>query len=834
MRASTILFGLGVCGVASAAGGCGGGEAPRDSDDAAVLDAPFADGARPLDAGVDAATGACASAADCDDSVDCTTDSCTTSGRCLHVLTPALCGPGESCSAVDGCTPGRICGTSADCTDDDPCTMNERCDPASRVCLFAALDGDGDGDPPRVCGGTDCDDSMPGVSGSSIERCDQIDDDCDGRIDEGADLCGPNGICDRFCTCPASLHQCADGCFDLMTDDAHCGACDFAECGAGSHCVAGECRCADGRLDCFGGCTDERTDPQNCGACDHRCSLVGTCVNGSCECRAPAMFCGTLCVDVTSDPTACGNCTTQCRSGEDCLGGVCTPCGGPGETCCDPFGEARCDTGTCNAGVCPACGGLGDPCCGTSCNAGLACTGGSCTMPACSIADGVVGGHCGTGSVCSGGAACAVDGSGRSIDASLGGIRQGIPVDPAHPLFAAVATSPISANDPPFHAFRGSMCAVECDLDAATDACGTCASCSSLLTQSPIVAAFGGAELAFPTPRYTNDGVCRIACDYSPTTRGSCPPQTTCDAFGEVCVESCTTDAECNLTYDATFSGELVSVIPTGASLRCDTTLGRCVPRTSRPAAHVGEACASSADCAPGTGYCLVGNRCSQLGCDSSSASCDGGRGVCLRIGESQTLCIQGCGAVADCGGGNVCSPLSTSVGGFTGICLGVCADDTECAPSETCSNAGRCVPRCNVPNGIGPAAGCLDAGSFCRPDHAGASYGFCTELEAFCGALDATNVPAANASCATGYVCDELLATGGGPAYGTHDVFGDGHCTRACTTNGDCTGGTTCVTSGPYAGLCRRQGCSAAVACPSGQVCDTPRAVCVEAAPTP
>jgi hypothetical protein len=141
-------------------------------------------------------------------------------------------------------------------------------------------------------------------------------------------------------------------------------------------------------------------------------------------------------------------------------------------------------------------------------------------------------------------------------------------------------------------------------------------------------------------------------------------------------------------------------------------------------------------------------------------------------------------------------------------------------------------VPRCNVPGGVGTAAGC-GATQFCEADHAGATYGFCAPLDGFCGALDTTNLPSASSECATGYVCDELLATGGGATYGGRDVFGDGHCVRACMTSADCTAsGTTCVTSGVYAGLCRRQGCSATIACPTGQVCDTARAVCVEAPP--
>ncbi len=46
-------------------------------------------------------------------------------------------------------------------------------------------DVDGDGYLATACGGDDCDDRMASVNPGALERCDLIDQDCDGRVDEG-------------------------------------------------------------------------------------------------------------------------------------------------------------------------------------------------------------------------------------------------------------------------------------------------------------------------------------------------------------------------------------------------------------------------------------------------------------------------------------------------------------------------------------------------------------------------------------------------------------------------------------------------------------------------
>jgi hypothetical protein len=65
----------------------------------------------------------------------------------------------------------------------------------------ACSDSDGDGQDDASCGGTDCDDSDALVFSGATERCNGLDDDCDGTPDEGAPDADTDGVCDAFDIC---------------------------------------------------------------------------------------------------------------------------------------------------------------------------------------------------------------------------------------------------------------------------------------------------------------------------------------------------------------------------------------------------------------------------------------------------------------------------------------------------------------------------------------------------------------------------------------------------------------------------------------------------------
>lgn len=393
---------------------------------------PAGDGGRVVDVGADAlaadsGTGSdagppgCTNDDECDDgsacATDCTADMCVlSSGSCRHTVTPALCPVGESCNAATGCCEaGRPCATSTDCEDDDPCTVAETCEPAARVCTFRPLDGDVDGDPPRVCGGGDCDDSNPMVFSGADERCNGSDDDCDTRIDESADAaCGERRECrDARCECAAPYMNCGGFCEDVSTSTVNCGACG-ASCRGGA-CNAGVCTCPVGQTLCPGaGCVDVGASATHCGSCGRACAWNEGCRAGTC---ASCYAAGGPCCDGTSvgSDDFCGPAESL-----TCVGDTCEPCGGAGQACCFysatgeycpvsvdlscvdhvcscPVGQMACDgtcidttydpmhcgsctractaSQSCISGACVTCGVEGAICCGTdpSCGSGLLC-----------------------------------------------------------------------------------------------------------------------------------------------------------------------------------------------------------------------------------------------------------------------------------------------------------------------------------------------------------------------------------------------------------------------------------------------------------------------------
>ena len=106
------------------------------------------------------------------------------------------CDTGDRCAAAEcregTCVPLPV----VTCNDQDECTVDS-CDPDTGKCLFSPvtldLDGDGHRSPkpgfqvgsPGSCG-DDCDDRSAAAHPGGVEVCDGVDNDCNGKIDDGS------------------------------------------------------------------------------------------------------------------------------------------------------------------------------------------------------------------------------------------------------------------------------------------------------------------------------------------------------------------------------------------------------------------------------------------------------------------------------------------------------------------------------------------------------------------------------------------------------------------------------------------------------------------------
>jgi len=251
--------------------------------------------------------------------------------RIFLLITVALAIAGAACQDYVDCR-GDLTNCHGDCVDLDSdvencgrcgneCGDGHACD--SGACVDT--DADGDGYAAESWGGDDCDDGDASMNPGAAEKCDLLDNDCDGSTDEvlGTAVCGL-GVCEHEVdNCIDGREQVCDpleGASDEVCDlfDNDCDGATDEDLGT-TACGLGVCEhtvdnCAGGR--------EQACDPLE-GASDESCDLLDNDCDGEADEELGTTTCGL---------GVCEHVVENCIEGRE---QVCDPLEGVAEEICD-------------------------------------------------------------------------------------------------------------------------------------------------------------------------------------------------------------------------------------------------------------------------------------------------------------------------------------------------------------------------------------------------------------------------------------------------------------------------------------------------------------------